>query len=278
MKKISLLLVIILLPCCFFALSCEKQVDKTYYEITCELENNTLKGREKVTFYNSSENAFSSLKFNLFANAFRRDASYKPIAEQYKYKAYYNGESYGDIVIDRVMNACEKDLEFSVSGVDKNILEVFLDGEVFPSESVSVVIEYTLTLAEVIARTGINSKTINLANFYPILCGIEDGAFYECVYYANGDPYFSDVSSYLVTLTHSENYVVASSGKAIKSEEKNGKKTTTYKLDNARDFAFILSSDFECVTEEKNGVEINYYFLCIHTQTHTYTLPSRHFT
>ena len=260
MKKLSLLLVVFLLPCYFLFSSCDKKGDITTYEISCELENNILKGKERVEFYNNTDNAFSLLKFNLFANAFRKDANFSPISEQYKYKAYYSGESFGDISINSVVDEKGSDLSFNIAGKDKNILEVTLPKEVFPEESVVVVIDYTITLANVIARTGVNSKTINLANFYPILCGIDNGAFYECVYYANGDPYFSDVSNYLVNFTYDEKYVVASSGNVIKSESKNGKTTTCYKLDSARDFAFILSSDFEYLTKEINGVVINYYF------------------
>ena len=73
MKKLSVLLVIFILPCYFLFSSCDKKSERTTYEITCELDGNILKGKEKVEFYNSTENAFSSLKFNLFSNAFRKD-------------------------------------------------------------------------------------------------------------------------------------------------------------------------------------------------------------
>ena len=260
MKKLSVLLVLFILPCYFLFSSCDKKSERTTYEITCELEGNILKGKETVCFYNSTENAFNSLKFNLFSNAFRCDATYSPISEQYKHKAYYSGESFGGIIIDSVLDEKGGALTFNITGKDKNILEVILTEEVFPEEVAVVVIDYTITLANVIARTGINSKTINLANFYPILCGIENGAFYECVYFSSGDPYFSDVSNYLVNFTYDEKYVVASSGNVKKSESKNGKVTTLYTLDGARDFALVLSTDFEYLTRDINGIEINYYF------------------
>ncbi len=260
MKKLSVLLAVFLLPIfCIFA-SCKEENARTEYEITCSLSGNVIMGEEKVKFYNHSDNAFSTLKFNLFANAFRKDAKYSPVSSQYLAKAYYNGLSYGDIEILNVCTEKEEKLSFKISGVDSNVLEVELLEEVFPEESVVVIIEYELTLAYVVSRTGINQKTVNLANFYPILCGIEDGAFYECVYYANGDPYFSDVADYTVNFTYDENYVVSTSGKVQKSTNANGKTVSTYQIDNARSFAMVLSKDFECVTEKVGDTEIIYYF------------------
>ena len=50
---------------------CESADKRTSYEIVCEFDGQSVKGTEKVVFYNFTDNAFSELKFNLFANAFR---------------------------------------------------------------------------------------------------------------------------------------------------------------------------------------------------------------
>ena len=260
MRKLSLLLIVFLLPIFTISASCKKENDRSFYEITCELDGNVLTAEEKVEFYNHSENAFKSIKFNLYANAFRAGAKYSPISSQYTSKAYYNGLNYGNIEILKVYNEKGQALNFSVVGEDFNVLEVELLDEVFPEERIVINIEYRLNLANVIARTGITEKSVNLANFYPILCAIEDGAFYECVYYANGDPFFSDVADYVVNFTCSEEYVIASSGKIQKSVSKNGKVTNTYQIDNARSFALTLSKEFESLSEKVNGTEILYYY------------------
>ena len=261
MKKLSsLLLCLVLIISCVLSFGCDgKEVDKSQYKIECELMDNQIVGKEEVIFYNDTENSFTNLKFNLYANAFREDAKYKPIAEQYSQKAYYNGKSYGDITISKVYDE-KGELEYKIAGEDKNILDVSLNGEVFPDECVKIYIEYTIKLAEVVARTGVNKNTINLANFYPIICGTNNGAFYECVYYSNGDPYFSDCADYEVTITLDSEFIVASSGELKEHTLKNDKQTNTYVLDNARSFAFVVSKNFESATLDVNGVEINYYF------------------
>ena len=109
------------------------------------------------------------------------------------------------------------------------------------------------------ARTGINDKTINLANFYPILCGYDNG-FYECVYYGAGDPFFSDCANYKVTISAPENLVVAGGGKSKEIGVSNGKKITEFTLDNARSFAMVLSSNFQTIIKTFNDTKITYYY------------------
>lgn len=231
----------------------------TFYGIKCQLNGDEIIGECTVDFYNDTENAFDKLKFNLFANAFRKDAKNKPILEQYKTRAYPNGESYGEMEIKEVFLG-ERKLEFIIEGEDKNILTVNLLEPCFPEERVKVKVCYKIKLANVIARTGVNDSTINLANFYPILCGIEKDAFYECVYYSIGDPYYSDCANYKVEFKCDKKYVVASSGKEVSTSEVDGVKTCVYQLNNARSFAIVLSEKFQVKSCEYDGVNILYYY------------------
>lgn len=262
MKKIAvtlcLLMAVLILP--FNAVGCGQPSQKiTNYQITCELNDHTLSGKQSVTFYNGTDLTFNELKFNLFGNAFREGAVYSPISSQYVNRAYPNGLSYGDLKIESV-KIDEKAVDFSIGGVDSNILIVPLNQEIFPEEKVVVDIDYTLNLANVIARTGYNDYTINLANFYPSLCGIDKDGFYECVYYSIGDPYYSDVASYNVTFTCDQKYVVASSGQKVSKITQGQMSTYNYTLDCARDFTFVLSPNFKVKTDLSTGVEINYYY------------------
>ena len=90
------------LVCVFFLFpalqSCQKEMKVyTRYEITAEYspENKTLAGVTKVTFENGGENEISVLKFQLYPNAYRENALYKPVSTAYRDSAYYAGESYG---------------------------------------------------------------------------------------------------------------------------------------------------------------------------------------
>lgn len=243
----------------FLFVSCGASAKITEYEITAELDGNVITGKETVTFYNSYDTSFNELKFNLYPNAFRRGAKYSPFVEQYKNAAYYNGEDYGGIEILSVTENGAA-VDFTVGGEDLNILVIPLKTEVFPNERVTVTIGFKVTLAEVVARTGVNSKTINLANFYPVLCAVDKDGFYECVYYAVGDPFFSECANYTVTLVFNENTVVATSGYPVKSETADGKKRETYKIDNARSFSAVASENYRVVSAKRKDTQINYYY------------------
>ena len=261
MRKIGLALALIItllvLP---LSISCSQTPKSCVsYQIECELEGEILHGKQTVTFINVTDNVINSLKFNLFGNAFRKGATFTPIAEQYKYRAYPSGVNYGEMVINQVrfQNRAQ---DFEIGGQDQNILIVPLENQLYPDESVSVQIDFTLQLARVISRTGINDKTINLGNFYPTLCGVDENGFYECEYYSTGDPFYSNVSDYTVQLKVDKDYLVASSGKLIEQNFQNNKAVLKYSVKRARSFAFVLSKNFEVITENHLGVTINYYY------------------
>lgn len=232
---------------------------KTTYAINCEFDGKTVVGTETVVFYNNTDNAFSELKFNLFANAFRENAKFPPISAQYHYQAYKWGEDFGGTKITKVCVGGET-VDFSIGGEDMNVLYVPLKSELFPNEKAAVEIDFKTDLAKVIARTGINADTINLANFYPVLCGIENGAFYECTYYANGDPFFSDVADYTVNFTRDKSLVAATSGELVSETEADGKVTSCYKILNARSFALVLSEKFNVLSGKVGDTNVLYYY------------------
>ena len=261
MKKICLALCVALSCLVLFNFQgCKNSSQSsTTYQINVALNENVLQGSEKVCFENQTDKVFTTLKFNLFGNAFRKDAKFKPISTQYENRAYYKGESYGQMQVFSVKQG-QKSLDFDVLGQDQNILEIKLDNELFPNESVEVEIEFSLTLANVIARTGINQNTINLGNFYPILCGIDQNGFYECVYYSNGDPFFSNVADYQVELQVDADFIVASSGSLVSEKTVNGKVIKSYQLQSARSFCLVLSKNFKKLSQTVGQTEITYYY------------------
>ena len=247
-----------ILVCPFFG--CEKRDAITEYKIDCELNDNILTGEETVDFYNSYSQSLKEIKFNLYPNAYRKNAKYTAVAKEYFYSAYYNGESYGGIEILSVANA-NMPLDYSITGVDQNILSVNLKDELFPNERIKIVIKFKVVLANVISRTGITEKSINLADFYPIVCGITNNGFYECVYYSNGDPFYSDSSNYLVKFTVDKQFNVAYSGTIINKKELNEKVTYIIKANKLKSFALVLSEQFECIEKNLNGISLRYFFI-----------------
>ena len=142
----------------------DKEKDRAKYEIVAEYapENRTLAGTAKVTFENHTDNEFSLLKFQLYPNAYRKDALYKPVSTAYQSSAYYAGESYGEMVISSVNGS----KNWEIMGEDKNILCAYLERSLYPGEKVVLDIGFMTKLAAVNHRTGITPHTVNLGNFF----------------------------------------------------------------------------------------------------------------
>ena len=163
-----------------------------------------------------------ALEFNLYGNAYREGAAFAPVSRSYRAKAYYNGDSYGNMEIAEV-SPCAA---WEVCGQDENILRVELEKPVPPGGEAALTIRYTLTLAEVEHRTGIARHAVNLGNFYPVLCVYEpEIGFYECEYYSHGDPFYSECADYFVEFTAGAEYVVAASGAVSAATAAGSKKT-----------------------------------------------------
>lgn len=254
-----LLSALCLFALCIGAVGCKKSNEVgCRYEITAEYEpeSATLTAAMKVKYENVTNEEISALKFNLYPNAYREDAAYQPVSLAYVSSAYYEGKNYGGIEIADVTGA----KSWEISGEDKNILCVYPEGSLFPGEEITLNISFIVRLAKVNHRTGVTEKTVNLGNFFPILCAYENGSFYECVYYSDGDPFYAECADYSVTLTVPKEYVAASTGKIVSERTLESKKEYTLSATNVRDFAVVLSDCFEVATSRKGNVEVKYYY------------------
>ncbi|MBQ9081765.1 MAG: M1 family metallopeptidase [Clostridia bacterium] len=259
MKKLFCLFLSVFILCTAVTfVGCTPKQSLCKYTIAAEYapDTGTLTADMNFNYVNTTENEISVLKFNLFPNAFREGATYEPVSSVYRSVAYYDGESYGNISITEVTGA----ESWEVCGEDENILSVTLTQSLFPEERAEINIKFTVTLAKINHRTGITENVINVGNFYPVLCVYDQpNGYYECVYYSDGDPFYSACADYDVYLTVPAGYTVAASALG-KTSQKEGKVTYRYVLSSARDFAFALSNRFEVCSKEVNGIPVTYYY------------------
>ena len=223
------------------------------YTITAAYDGaNTVTGRVKLDYVNEGDDAPETLEFNLWGNAWREGALFPAVGEGND--AFYDGTSYGRMEITAVEGG-----QWRICGEDENILEVDT-GAIYPGESASVEIEFTLTLANADARTGVAERAVNLGNFYPVLCASGPHGWIEHTHAAAGDPFVSDVADYEVSLSVPEEYVIAASGEFEGETVQNGTKTCTYTLANARDFAAVLSKEYSVKSlVSDGGTAVEYY-------------------
>lgn len=257
MKKrlLKIVSIVCCLSLCLTVTCCSvyKQVEKasknlTKYNITMALNEQDMSFDvvQEVNVVNQTKVLLNNLCFNLYAKAFSEQANIKPYTSVNKDKCFPNGIDYGDITIKNVY--IEDNLTgYEFVGVDKNALKINLNQELEPKEQVDVKIEYNLKLANCVHRLGYYNGSINLGNFYPVLAVYEKGDFVIEPYYSSGDPFYTNIANYNVTISYPEQYSLSSSGYVTNKKQEKGQICQSLKALAVRDFAITLTKD--AVTE-----------------------------
>ena len=244
---------------CFLVSSCKKTTKPSCkYVLTAEYreKENTFSGAVKVEYINSTSKELTELKFNLYPNAYRKNALYPPVSENYRQAAYYDGESYGDVTITSVNGA----RTWSIDGVDENILSVRLCSPLGVGDKVTIDISFVTELAKINHRLGVTKQTVNLANAFPVLCEYKDDEFIQTPYSTLGDPFSGGFADYTVNLTLPSGYTVASCGKTSVTKELESKKKYELTIENARDFACVISKNYDVEEITVGGTTIKYFY------------------
>jgi hypothetical protein len=266
MKKILVFLVITLAS--FLVVGCQKdellfqKKNLTNYSMQIEMDDDgmSFSAKQVVDYINNSDQIFEQLSFHLYPSAFREGASQKVISLSAFTKAYYDGQNFSTQEITNVDVLGQEQTEFEIAGTDYNILRVSLDEKLYPKDRVKIEMVYNITLPKINHRFGVGKNTINVGNFFPIACVYEDGKFMESPYSSNGDPFYSDMANFEVSLSYNEKFELATCGSVQKTTETNGKKTSLISASVIRDFAFVLSENFKVIKQDCNGVDVLYYY------------------
>lgn len=237
-----------------------KNVNNYDISATLDYEAKTLSAVETVTYINKTDLTLSEIKFHLYPNAFRSDATvYKAVNATQSSKAYPNGFSEGRIDITNTKLA-DTTVEYEVGGTDKNILIVPIDNGLRPNCAIDVTIEFDVLIPNCNHRFGYGENTLNLGNWYPIACVFEEEDWVTDGYSPNGDPFYSDISNYTVQISYPEQLTVASTGNWVTTNSEGGVSTSIYQASAVRDFALVLSEKFSLATTSLDNITVNYYY------------------
>ena len=264
-KKSVIILLCLSISCVFFGCTAKSDLDKigkdkTEYIMNLTYNNteHTVSAEQTVRYVNNTGKVLTNVCFHLYPNFFSSGAVNKPVSSLDASKAYPNGFSEGYIQIKKLL-VNNKNANYEITGEDDNILDVKFNIALQPTALHEIYIKYVVEIPNILHRFGYGENVTNLANFYPIACVFEDGKFNTNPYHSNGDPFYSDIANYNVTITYPKDFIIASTGnKSIKQE--NNKNVCKISAVAVRDFAFVLSNKFKVVTQEVDGVKVSYYY------------------
>lgn len=261
LKKFLLLLVLPL----FFVFGCQSELEKaskdlnTYTMNITYNDDHTLDVVQTIEYTNKTENCLENIKLHLYPRSFREDSKCSVVSTLNYSKCFYNGKSFGDIEITELtIDNQAKDIV--ITGNDADILDISYSDSLSPNEKSTIKIVYKVTIPNINHRFGYGDSTINLGNFYPILCMYENNEWVIDSYHYNGDPFYSEMANYNVTITANSNLTLASTGDVLSSTQNENTSTYNISAKTVRDFAIILSDKFNVVSDKVGNTNVNYYY------------------
>lgn len=219
-------------------------------------ESKTLSGSEKILYRNESGAPLKNLCLHLYPRAFREGASVLPYTVLNSATCFPNGTSYGDIEIESV-KVNGNSGAFELAGTDEDILTIEFGFVLGVKKTVEIAINFVLKIPNCTHRLGFYESNVNLGNWYPIVCEIDDGKFDTTPYYSTGDPFYSGIANYIVSIAYPKSYNLCSTGK-IETSQNGDLKTSKIVANAVRDFAMCLSNDSKIVSTWSGKTQICY--------------------
>lgn len=230
--------------------------DSYNIELSLNTQTKEIDGTMTIKLTNTSEDTWSQLCFRDYISAIGQTYSEMSGAKQ--------------IVTSEFISISEasskEELEYFRAQEDNSVLFVVLKAPLAPGESTEIQFKYQAPIPEGAFRyryAKINEDKgllFELANFYPILCIYENGAWRYDPFFYEGECFYSKCADYSVTLALPEEYTVVASGIEEKGNADNGVRTWTIKAENMRDVGITASNCVAFLEKAFEGVQIRCYY------------------
>lgn len=223
------------------------------YFIDGTLENNSFTAIQKVNYVNKEQQPLSELYFHLYANIYKDKEGFETESLS---STFPNGFNPGGIEVSEVsLLGVPLDTEIT----DKHI-KINLATPLPPMESLIITFKYKTSLPNATSRMGYYNDCYNLTGFYPVAAVFEDGKWQIDKYGVVGDPFFTDMSDYYVTLNLPENFTVASSGNYTKTSQGNMQELNII-APNVREIAVVASPNMKVAEDVVDGITVRSYYV-----------------
>lgn len=267
MKKLGKSILLgVLIACITLLCGCSggaklKNVSKnlSMYKIDAVLDEEKMKisATEEICYVNNTNVDLAFVCFNFYPPAFSENSEIKPYTQKNFAKVFPNGEDFGNGIIDCVkVNGKEKEFAFEEGSV--TAFKIEFDDVLKPKQKTNIEIEFEVELANCTHRLGYCNGSVALGNFFPIVAVYERGDFVTYPYYSTGDPFYSDLANFEVSIAVDEKYDLVSTGVVEAVENAENMKNYTISALAVRDFAVSLLKDAKTVEKTVKKTQISY--------------------
>ncbi|MBM3293337.1 MAG: M1 family metallopeptidase [Candidatus Aminicenantes bacterium] len=225
------------------------------YDIRVELdpEAKTLRGRQILSWRNTSEEAVGSLPFHLYLNAFKNNRTTFMRESGGAHRGFRNDPgAWGWIDLRSVRTSRGEDLSSSWRHIqpddgnldDETVAEILLSQPVPPRGTIVLEIEFEARLPKVFARSGYAGDFFMVGQWFPKIGVLQDGVWNCHQYHANSE-FFADFGEYRVEITVPPRFVVGATGPRVSTRTNpNGTRTYVHAQGDVHDFAWAACPDF----------------------------------
>ncbi len=210
-----------------------------------------VKGKEEITWENTSSAPVKKLYFHLYQNAFREGSSFMEeiggLPKKWKkHKEWWGEEKIESLVVNG------QDITSSLKFVhpddenekDRTVLEAELPQEIPPGERALIEVRFTTKMPKAFARSGVGEGYYFISQWFPKLGVLESDGTWICHQYHRNGEFYADFSTYEVSITLPSHLEVAASGDLIKEKVQGKKKYLEFRQDKVHDFAWAADRDF----------------------------------
>ena len=233
--------------------------NRHHYQMSLELDeqNKLLTGHLKLHYQNPGNGILRQIPLHLYANAFAKE---NPMAffESEMRGAYPNGFSKGGIEIQN-LKVDGADASYTIENPDQTLMVIDLPIQLGQSAGCVLEMDFIVTIPNCLGRFGYGEKTFNLCDFYPRAAAWNETDFYRYPYYAAGDPFVEDIADFDITLKVPQGMMVAQGGVVKKQSQQQGMDIYEIEAPIRRDFAAVVSRQFQLKEETVEGVLIKSY-------------------
>ncbi|HVU05376.1 MAG TPA: M1 family metallopeptidase [Polyangiaceae bacterium] len=217
-----------------------------------DAERHTVDGHGTIVFENVSARPLSELFVHAYLNAFKNSRTLflrSPFAAG---RSGRGAEHWGYLDVTRfsVRELSRENLwpaRGSKTGEDpddETDVRVPLPRPIAPGETVSIDLEWTSQLPEIVERTGYEKDFHLVGQWFPKLAKLSpDGTFVHFPFHAQSE-FFADYGSYDVSLDVPAAHVVGATGVLVEEKVEGGRRKVRYHADDVHDFAWTSWPDF----------------------------------
>lgn len=247
-------------------------------EARLDAEQHQVTGTARVTWRNRTGRTVDTLPFHLYMNGFRaEDTEWMQTSRGNHRVSKISGEAgtwgYIDVhSVELLAGASELETRFVEDAIEKtgtsagvalpfrededpSTMTVELPRPVGPGESITVALDFTTQLPEVVARTGFHDDFHAVAQWFPKLGVLEESGWQTHTFTVH-DEFYADFGNYQAVLDVPEGTIVGATGIRTGAETADGRQRLTYEAEMVHDFVWMADPDFVEHYGEHDGVRI----------------------